>query len=428
MTGHVGSGIDEHPEPGKALAGLLARPPLPQLNDLATKFPGPAYLVGGALRDTLLGRPVTDLDLAIGAGFERFVEAVAEASGRRPSPIGDRWRDTHRLRWQGYQLDLARLLGDIGEDLEQRDFTVNAMALELPADGPGPVSVIDPHGGREDLLQGRIRCLSDAVLDQDPLRLLRAVRHVAVLEGFEIEPRTARAVAARAVDLKGVAPERRQAEWQCLLAGEYWLQGVELAVETGLAGVSLFQLEDLTAVRAWQACGQEKEAASRVCSRPATGRLAVMLWDLLARQEPAAIVDHLVEQRWPLRVARFAVRAAEWTRSLPGCTMTVLADRALQDHRASFLAASLSASLARWQGRPPSPPARQLAEFSERATEKRWVTGFDLKSWGMSEGPGIGRLLAEVARGQLQRRWPDAAAARAWAHQQVAASSVLIGA
>jgi putative nucleotidyltransferase with HDIG domain len=156
-----------------------------------------AYVVGGTVRDWLLGRDCLDIDLAVrGDGHGLAVEVADELGGRFVSldePLG-----MGRIVWpaRGYlTVDLASLRGpDIESDLTQRDFTVNAMAVALEGARPAPpADLIDPHAGRLDLEAGILRAVGPHVFEADPVRLVRAVR-IAHELGARIEPMTAQLV------------------------------------------------------------------------------------------------------------------------------------------------------------------------------------------------------------------------------------------
>jgi tRNA nucleotidyltransferase/poly(A) polymerase len=410
----------ELPAPGDALRGLLARAPLPQISALAAAHEGRVYLVGGALRDAMLGRDVADLDIAVATRLEDFLRAVAAATGRYPAPIGDRWRQTHRLRWHGIQLDLALLLGPLEADLGQRDFTVNAMALPLPAPADSRAALVDPHGGQRDLKARRIRCVSEAVLDADPLRLLRAVRYVAALPDFDLDPASAESMMVRADRIAEVAPERVQTEWTYLLTGERWVAGTAMARRFGLAERSFAVVPDLAMARAWSQHGDEAALSAGHDLEPLVARLAAVLCTDVRARGAEAVLAVLLAERWPARLARRAVHAAMWTHLAPGSDERELAEWVLEDRGAAALAAELAAAHARSQSSPVPAAVSNLRVLAERACEPRWVTGRDLRTWGMDEGPGLGAVLAETARGQLLRRWDSAERASAWARERAA--------
>ena len=146
------------------------------------------WLVGGAVRDALLERPVHDWDFAIDRDALRLARAVADALGGAYFPL-DTERGAARVvlavgNASPLDLDFAVLRGaDLEADLLARDATVNAMALDETGE------LIDPAGGQADLAARCIRATSEHAFQDDPVRLLRAVRAEAELD-FEIEPRT----------------------------------------------------------------------------------------------------------------------------------------------------------------------------------------------------------------------------------------------
>ncbi|HEX7004910.1 MAG TPA: HD domain-containing protein [Trueperaceae bacterium] len=148
-------------------------------------LPAGGYLVGGAVRDTLLGRESNDLDWLV-EDPRLEAEAAGERLGSRPFQL-DEDRNHWRLVAAERTLDFIPLEGSLERDLRSRDFTINALA----ADERGEIT--DVTGGLDDLRRKVLRMNSEAVLREDPLRLLRAVRLRARL-GFSIEPATRMAV------------------------------------------------------------------------------------------------------------------------------------------------------------------------------------------------------------------------------------------
>ena len=160
-----------------------------------------AYVVGGAVRDELLGRPLVDLDIACDEP-EQAARAYARRVGGTPFPLSERhgaWRVALR---DGRTVDFTPLRDGVEADLATRDFTINAIARPL-----GGGDDVDPFGGVEDLAQGVIRAVSEHVFGDDPLRLLRAVRLEDEL-GFRIETRTERLVREHAAAVTRAAGER----------------------------------------------------------------------------------------------------------------------------------------------------------------------------------------------------------------------------
>jgi len=208
------------------------------------------YLVGGSVRDGLLGREITDLDFTTNARPDEIVE-IAEPwahssylAGKEFGTIGlvregDRYEIT-TFRSEVYRDDsrkpVVTFSDDIVEDLSRRDFTVNAMALKVPAsldDGP---EMIDPHDGLIDLVAKRLRTPAgpEVSFGDDPLRMLRLFRFMSTL-GFEPTPRALAAVAEMSGRLAIISPERIRTELDKLLVGEFAVEALESLVTSGLA-------------------------------------------------------------------------------------------------------------------------------------------------------------------------------------------------
>jgi tRNA nucleotidyltransferase/poly(A) polymerase len=142
-----------------------------------------AYVVGGTVRDELLGRPVVDVDIACAAP-EEAARAYARLSGGAPFPLSTAHGGWRVALAGGTTVDFTPLRGSIEDDLATRDFTINAIARPL-AGGDH----VDPFGGRADLEAQLVRAVGAGVFEADPLRLLRAVRFEDEL-GFAMERRT----------------------------------------------------------------------------------------------------------------------------------------------------------------------------------------------------------------------------------------------
>jgi len=190
-----------------------------------------AYIVGGFLRDLLLGRETADIDLAITADALKIAPRMASALGGRHIPLDKENRVSRLLLARGtpptrpkWQIDLSTITGSIEQDLKRRDFTINALAVDLKEIDYHPgqqaytdVPVIDPTGGLGDLGQGVIRAVSEMAFKSDPLRLLRAVRLAAEL-GFVIDAQTEALIKNSGHLIAGVAGERSREELARLLA------------------------------------------------------------------------------------------------------------------------------------------------------------------------------------------------------------------
>jgi len=192
--------------------------------------PEGCYLVGGSVRDILLERAALDVDLATTAAGEAASRFAARV-GSRPIRLGRDPLTVWRVTAWDRVYDFAEVIGEsIEMDLGRRDFTINALAVEL---GMVP-RLIDPFHGREDLQSRRIRIISEKNIEDDPLRILRAVRFAVQLD-FEIDPASARILASRAGSLSSAAPERVTYELDLILSSPRVARGVKLITELGLA-------------------------------------------------------------------------------------------------------------------------------------------------------------------------------------------------
>lgn len=203
-----------------------------------------AWLVGGAVRDRLLGRATQDLDLAVAGDVEGAARALSRAARAAAFPLSEdfgAWRVV--ARGGAWQADLAPLLGaTIEQDLAQRDFTVNAIAEPLAGGDP-----VDPTGGRADLAARRLRMVSGAAFAADPLRVLRLPRFACEL-GLDPDPDTLRAAADHAAGLRRVAAERVFAELKRIVAAPDPLAGIDLMERVGALEAVLPELAALQGV------------------------------------------------------------------------------------------------------------------------------------------------------------------------------------
>jgi putative nucleotidyltransferase with HDIG domain len=203
-----------------------------------------AWLVGGALRDRLLGRPTPDLDVVVDGDVRGAARRLGRGLGGASFELSDQfgaWRIVARDR--GWQVDITPLQGgSLEADLGARDLTVNAMAEPLSGG-----ELVDPFGGARDLAERRLRMVSTAAFAADPLRTIRVARLATELH-FEVEPATADAVRAHAAGLGDVAPERVFAELRRIVAADDAVDGVMLVDELGLTAAVLPELAELRGV------------------------------------------------------------------------------------------------------------------------------------------------------------------------------------
>jgi poly(A) polymerase len=197
---------------------LAGRRSLHLLRALAEDRGLEVYLVGGTVREMALGGATPDVDLAVSGQALALGRALADALGGTYVLLDEKER-TARVVCGEEILDLAEFRAPTLEgDLKGRDFTINALALNLRAVlGEVVLALIDPLGGLHDLAQGLIRLIDEDNLAYDPLRLLRAYRFAAT-HGFAITPETRTAIACHAEKFSRVAGERVHQELFAMLA------------------------------------------------------------------------------------------------------------------------------------------------------------------------------------------------------------------
>jgi tRNA nucleotidyltransferase (CCA-adding enzyme) len=297
-----------------------------------------AYVVGGSLRDTLLGREAKDWDLATAAVPERTVElfpgAVYEnkfgtVAVRTGDPDVDEveittfrsdhdyadFRRPHRVEFsESIELDLAR-----------RDFTINAMAWGAE---PGePPRLVDPHGGQADLAARLLRTVGDPEkrFEEDALRMVRAVRLAATL-GFEVEPATLAGIHAKADLVRHLSGERIAIEMALLLATDQPSIGLRLMADTNVLPAISPELAAQRGVPQNKVPGEDLwdhtlRAVDGAATQPPRIRLAALLHDIgkpltmadgrfLGHESVGAeLADTLLERwRWPVAERQRIVR------------------------------------------------------------------------------------------------------------------------
>jgi tRNA nucleotidyltransferase (CCA-adding enzyme) len=331
----------------------------PELAPVRRAGSEPVYLVGGAVRDLLLGRGRADIDLVV----EGNAAALAERLGAEVTSH-ERF-GTAKVELNGHQIDIAAarsesypqpgalpVVGgaDLADDLRRRDFTINAMAIPLQ----GEPHLIDPHGGEADLATRQLRVLHDDSFIDDPTRALRAGRYAARF-GFELEVRTAELI--RQANLATVSAERREAELLRLAAEENSARGFALLAEWGLVelrpeGVELVaKTGELLDRDPWRDAAPRDRALLAAALGPPGGEAA------LAAAEPKS----------PSRAVALAARHGE---------IELLLARALG---------------ADWLD-------RYVEEWRDVALE---IDGSDLIEAGLGQGPALGRGLEEALRRKL---------------------------
>lgn len=205
------------------------------------------YLVGGAVRDALLGKEAHDLDLVMPAQAIHTARRVADRLGAAFFPLKEEF-DAARLvitHPKRLVIDFIGMRGEsLEEDLRARDFAINAIAARLSE----PSRLLDPLGGAADLLARRLRACSSSSMSDDPVRVLRGIRLAAALQ-LKIEPDTKKWMRAAVPMLSGTTPERQRDELFQILAGPQPATALQALDLLGVLEVLLPELHELKGVR-----------------------------------------------------------------------------------------------------------------------------------------------------------------------------------
>lgn len=371
---------------------------LPGMEDLLSALDGlpPVYLVGGGVRDLLLGLPVVDVDLAVEGDGPRTARELAARLDGDASPH-ERF-GTATVRAGTLEFDIAATRSEtypeagalpevrsagLDEDLGRRDFAINAMAAALQGDELGHLH--DPHSGCADLVARVVRVLHDRSFVDDPTRLLRAVRYEVRLDFKMDEPTEELArEAARRKALATVSGARIRDELLDLLAEDAAPRGIERLGELGLLdtlGAELNGDPELVA--------SAKLGAGETGADPALTALAA----LVGPEPDADWVESLSlradERDAVLRAAQKAPQLAKTvTADLPDSTIHAL----LHCEHPETLALTLA------YGAPGGPILRYLADLQGVQLE---ITGTDLVNEGIPESPALGFALEQTLRKKL---------------------------
>lgn len=289
----------------------------PELGAVGAAAREPVYLVGGAVRDLLLGRPRADLDLVVAGD----AAALAERLGG-PRVEHERF-GTVKVEVEGHELDIASARTEtypqpgalpvvtaaagIEQDLARRDFTINAMAVPLEE----PSRLVDPHGGRADLEAGLLRILHGRSFLDDPTRAIRAARYSSRF-GFALEPDTEQLL--RRADLTTVSADRRRAELERLAAEASACRGFELLGEWGVIdlrpdGLQLMAVvEELLRTEPWaEAVPRERALVAAALGPPGAEEVLASMW----MPKPGEGVE-VAERRDPVELILARAMGADW--------------------------------------------------------------------------------------------------------------------
>ena len=193
------------------------------------------YVVGGTLRDLILGRQCSDIDFAV-SGASSLAKQYAYSTKSALVPLDTTpGRETFRVVIKkNVYFDFSELQGNtIESDLNQRDFSINALAISLPNFIKGTKKYIDPHNGKDDIKNKVIRVLPGSIFSKDPLRMLRAFRFMSVLE-FQIESNTLKKIKNLSPEINRVSPERIWNELNLLLNTKKSSPSIQAMDDSGL--------------------------------------------------------------------------------------------------------------------------------------------------------------------------------------------------
>ena len=207
-----------------------------------------AFLVGGAVRDALLGRKTADLDVAVettGPGLLELARDLANVLEGRYALLHHEMGAARVVLPDGPVIDLIAAPEGMARDLGRRDFTVNAMAVSLEEmdSGDRHVDVIDLHDGRVDLAAGVLRAVSPEAFDDDPVRLIRAPRFAAQL-GLTVFEETRNVIRSKAKMLERSSPERVRDELLKIIAAPGATESIRMLDDLGLLSVVLPELDE----------------------------------------------------------------------------------------------------------------------------------------------------------------------------------------
>lgn len=234
--------------PSRILRQQITRPVLEICQELRSAGER-AWVVGGCVRDTLLGTPANDWDIATSALPEKVQKTFNRVipTGIEHGTVTVLWKgeayEVTTLRGEGAYTDGRRpddvvFVSDIDRDLARRDFTVNAIAYD-PVDG----HVVDPFGGLTDMRNKRLRAVGEPSerFQEDGLRILRGARFVATLD-FELEPDTEAAFRGALDTFRKVSPERVREEWLKTMKARAPSRAFEVMRRTGILEVTYPEL------------------------------------------------------------------------------------------------------------------------------------------------------------------------------------------
>jgi tRNA nucleotidyltransferase (CCA-adding enzyme) len=388
----------------RQIEGYLPRPLLELVNEISTRagrLEQKVYLVGGVVRDLLLGYPNFDLDLVVEGDAVKLAQQVAETGQARL--LAHKRFGTAKLRYDDFTLDLATARketyarpgalpavtpGTLTDDLIRRDFSINAMAMSLAADNYG--ELVDPYQGKGDLEHRLIRILHPRSFTDDATRILRGVRYEQRF-GFEFEAQTADLLKRDIPMLDAISGDRIRHELELILKE----QRPELAIKRlGELGV-LARISPSLTGNGWIA---GRFGKARRLKKP-TQLLSLYFCLLTYSFDETDIEQFLVRLNIPAKLSRAMRDTLRLKTKLP-----LLDKPSLKPSRIYYLLTEYEPLALQANAIATESPIerRSLRLF---LTKLRYVRtaldGEELKKLGVSPGPQMGRVLRMLHRAKL---------------------------
>ncbi|HMO99091.1 MAG TPA: CCA tRNA nucleotidyltransferase [Kiritimatiellia bacterium] len=414
-----------------------------------------AYFAGGFARDTLLRRPIHDIDIATDARPDAVQRLFAKSRA-----IGKSF-GVIQVEYNDHVFEVATFRRDLGyqdgrhpseveftreeEDAQRRDFTVNGMFY----DPTGPV-IRDYVGGSADMEHRCLRAIGDpeARFSEDHLRIMRAIRFASVLE-FTIEPDTWEAVRRHAVTLRAISMERIRDEWvRTLMEAPQPGAALRRFHASGILAVILPEIEAMIGVEQPPEFHPEGDVFVHTCLMldQMVERTPTLIWSILlhdvAKPRTFAIGTDK-EGRPRIQFRGHAELGAEMAATIMKrfrCSneeIDAVVGAVLRHMRFSAVPEMRNATLRRWVGGPSFPLElelhridclashgsldhyHQVLAFQEKLAQEpvlptAWLSGRDLIAEGIAPGPAMGRMLKWLYDAQLEGKFQDRDSALAW--------------
>lgn len=382
------------------------RPELAALTAIIEREGGRGWIVGGAPRDRLLGRRETDLDVALSGDAEAVARELEALGFGRAVPISPSAPRVFRVAGRR-DLDIAELEeSSIEADLARRDFTANAIAIDLSTG-----AWLDPYGGISDIARRRLRLVRVANLDDDPLRGFRAARLFAT-HGLRPDATTLASVRRIAPRVSEAAPERATAELAKLLESDPAAAALRWAANARVLAPALGLEKPRSAWRRALRILARLDSRLHEAARESRVRLRLAAIASALGLAPEDAAKWLLSRRHGRREAALVARLLELTRS--AVTSRDSRERWRWVCEAGPLAVEATTLLEAAEPRRKGTAAR-LRRLAGRPRKGPRIRGGDVIAWlPVPAGPEVGRLLREVEieirRGALRSR----AQARRW--------------